>query len=194
MLRTKKTFIEFSGLGNRMTSIIRDDYINNIINNNIYINSIKRKRENNNNNNNRTLTVNNLNVSNEAIINGKLTTNDIVVSNGTLTINTGNLNVNKGTIKSSGQVTISDYRIKNNIEPLTDNYTIDSLRPVTYYNKNLQKNDIGLIAHELQDVYPELVFGEKDGEEIQSINYNGLIPIIIKEIQNLKKEIISVKK
>ena len=31
--------------------------------------------------------------------------------------------------------------------------------------------------------------GEKDGEQLQSVNYTGLIPILIKEMQNLKKEI-----
>jgi hypothetical protein len=42
------------------------------------------------------------------------------------------------------------------------------------------------LAHELQEIYPELVTGEKDGIDIQSVNYNGLIPILINEIQNLK--------
>jgi flagellar biosynthesis chaperone FliJ len=49
------------------------------------------------------------------------------------------------------------------------------------------------LAHELQEIYPELVTGEKDGIDIQSVNYNGLIPILINEIQNLKKEIKTLK-
>jgi hypothetical protein len=48
---------------------------------------------------------------------------------------------------------------------------------------------MGLIAHELQEVFPFLVHGEKDGKDYQSINYTGLIPLLINEIQNLKKEI-----
>ena len=51
------------------------------------------------------------------------------------------------------------------------------------------KQDIGLIAHELQEIYPELVNGEKDGEQFQSVNYIGLIPILIKEIQILKERV-----
>jgi hypothetical protein len=31
-------------------------------------------------------------------------------------------------------------------------------------NKKSEKQDIGLIAHELKEIYPELVNGEKDGE------------------------------
>jgi hypothetical protein len=81
----------------------------------------------------------------------------------------------------------SDYRIKENILSLDDTYNVDNLRPVTYFNTKLEKQDIGVIAHELQEIYPELVIGEKDGKDMQSVNYTGLIPILIKEIQDLKK-------
>ena len=63
-----------------------------------------------------------------------------------------------------------------------------------YYNTILKKQDIGLIAHETQEHYPELVIGEKDGDKTQSINYIGLIPILIKEIQDLKKRIFILEK
>jgi hypothetical protein len=66
---------------------------------------------------------------------------------------------------------------------------VDNLRPVTYLNKNLEKQDIGFIAHEVQEVYPFLVNGVKDGENIQSLNYIGLIGILTKEIQELKKRV-----
>jgi len=38
----------------------------------------------------------------------------------------------------------------------------------------------------LQEHYPELVTGVKDGTEIQSVNYIGLIPVLINEIKALK--------
>jgi hypothetical protein len=38
-------------------------------------------------------------------------------------------------------------------------------------------------------VYPFLVTGEKDGENLQSVNYNGVIGILIKEIQVLKERV-----
>jgi hypothetical protein len=63
------------------------------------------------------------------------------------------------------------------------------LKPVCYYNNQTKKQDIGLVAHELQEEYPFLVNGEKDGENYQSVNYNGLIGILIKEIQELKSRI-----
>jgi hypothetical protein len=60
-------------------------------------------------------------------------------------------------------------------------------------NKITKQQDIGLIAHELQEIYPELVTGEKDGPETQSINYIGLIPILINEIKSLKTDIKTFK-
>jgi hypothetical protein len=52
---------------------------------------------------------------------------------------------------------------------------------------------MGLIAHELQEVYPFLVNGEKDGETYQNVNYTGLIALLIKEIKDLKQEVKSIK-
>jgi len=94
-----------------------------------------------------------------------------------------------GNVSASSFSTPSDYRIKDNIQILNDSHIVDNLRPITYFNKKTEKQDIGLLAHELQEHFPCLVFGEKDDEEFQTVNYTGLIPILIKEIQELKKEI-----
>jgi hypothetical protein len=98
-----------------------------------------------------------------------------------------------GNVLATTFSTPSDYRIKENITQLDSKFVVDKLNPVTYLNKKSDKQDIGLVAHELQEIYPELVNGEKDGEQLQSVNYIGLIPILIKEIQDLKKELKSLK-
>ena len=41
----------------------------------------------------------------------------------------------------------------------------------------------GMIAHELQDTLPEAVFGQKDGEVMQGVDYMKLLPITIKAMQ-----------
>jgi hypothetical protein len=94
-----------------------------------------------------------------------------------------------GQVVASSFSTLSDYRIKENILPLNNTFTIDNLIPVTYKNLKTEKQDIGLIAHEVEEYYPCLVTGVKDGKEYQSVNYISLIPVLIKEIQELKKEI-----
>ena len=99
-----------------------------------------------------------------------------------------------GNFTAATFTTTSDYRIKQNIRTLIIDNRFDKLKPVMYYNTILKKQDIGLIAHETQEHYPELVIGEKDGDKTQSINYIGLIPILIKEIQDLKKRIFILEK
>jgi hypothetical protein len=101
-------------------------------------------------------------------------------------------NVNfQGDVNSVYQITFgSDYRIKTDIIPLCDtDFTVDSLNPVFYHNIVSKTNDIGFIAHELQEHLPFLVNGEKDGEQYQSVNYNGLIGLLVSEIQSLKKRV-----
>ena len=63
---------------------------------------------------------------------------------------------NLGSISAAFSTLKSDYRIKENIFSLDNNFTVDSLRPVHYKNKIIGKEDIGLIAHELQEIYPSI--------------------------------------
>ena len=100
----------------------------------------------------------------------------------------GNANIS-GIVNATSFNTPSDYRIKENVTQLDSKFIVDKLNPVTYFNTKSEKQDIGLIAHELQEIFPELVNGEKDGEQFQSVNYIGLIPILIKEIQDLKDRV-----
>jgi hypothetical protein len=93
-----------------------------------------------------------------------------------------------GDVESVSYNAVSDYRVKENVKPLDASFNVDVLNPVTYNLKNSGKQDIGFIAHEVQEFYPYLVNGVKDGPETQSLNYNGLIGILTKEIKDLKKE------
>ncbi|GAB3413013.1 tail fiber domain-containing protein [Niabella aquatica] len=91
----------------------------------------------------------------------------------------------------------SDARAKTNVKAI--NYglsTISKLRPVSY---NLIKNpsgennhlELGLIAQELEQVMPELVRTDSEGKKL--VNYNGLIPVLIKAVQELQKEVAELK-
>ena len=96
-----------------------------------------------------------------------------------------------GTIRASGQITgasfntPSDYRIKQNVQVLTK--TVDLLKPIEY-DISGERHDMGFLAHEVQEIFPFLVNGEKDGDQLQSINYTGFISLLVKEVQDLKKE------
>lgn len=98
-----------------------------------------------------------------------------------------------GKISATSFNATSDYRIKTNVVDIPPEFTIDTLKPKYYYNKTLQKNDIGFIAHEVQEHFPFLVSGEKDDDEMQSLNYNGFVGLLVHEIQQLKKELSAMK-
>jgi hypothetical protein len=93
-----------------------------------------------------------------------------------------------GQISATSFNATSDYRIKSDIQILDGSYNVDCLHPVTYIHKGLNKREVGFVAHEIQEHYPFLVDGEKDDEKYQTLNYLGLIGILTKEIQDLKKQ------
>ena len=129
-------------------------------------------------------------------INGRLITDTILFNNNINTngksIDCSGGNITAFTINAITFNATSDYRIKDDIKQIT--YNVDKLNPVQYINKESKKEDIGLIAHELQEICPFLVIGEKDGNEYQSVNYIGIIGILIKEIQDLKKRVDIIEK
>jgi len=93
-----------------------------------------------------------------------------------------------GTCSAASFITTSDYRLKTNIEPLLPSRSIDDLKPVEYDLSGNLQHDMGFIAHEVQEIFPFLVHGAKDGEAMQSLNYTGFISLLVKEVQDLKKE------
>jgi len=98
-----------------------------------------------------------------------------------------------GNLVAGSFPTASDYRIKTDIATLDPTFTVDNLRPVKYLQTLINKTRYGVIAHELQLYYPDLVVGEKDGEELQNVNYTGLIAILINEIKRLKQEVVELE-
>ena len=93
--------------------------------------------------------------------------------------------------------TPSDYRLKNTINLLDSClYKILKLNPVSYYlNSDINKENlqVGFIAHELQENFPEVVNGIKDqidinGNDIhQSVNYAQMTSILVKGMQEQQK-------
>lgn len=88
--------------------------------------------------------------------------------------------------------TSSDYRLKSDVVDLVElpECSVDALRPVQYIHSGTGKRSIGFLAHEVQETFPYLVHGEKDdAREYQSVNYDAMIGILVKEVQELKREV-----
>ena len=92
---------------------------------------------------------------------------------------------------STGWVSASDIRLKYIKKPIEKAVESLSTLQTVYYswkdsdNKNLH---IGLIAQEVEKVFPELV-SESSIDGMKGVNYTELIPVIIKAIQELNKKI-----
>ena len=88
---------------------------------------------------------------------------------------------------------ISDVKLKENIIDATPK--LDDLMKVKIRNYNLigdNNKQIGVIAQEIEEVFPSLVedIKEKDSDETtKSVKYSILVPIMLKAIQELKAEI-----
>jgi hypothetical protein len=92
-----------------------------------------------------------------------------------------------GTVTIDGSLTeTSALRYKENVQDLEDTSKVMQLRPVTFDWKKDQKHDIGLIAEEVAELYPELV--ETNGG-ITGIKYTKLTALLIKTVQDLNARI-----
>jgi hypothetical protein len=81
--------------------------------------------------------------------------------------NNGNTFSTCGTIQVSGTATSyntsSDYRLKEDVQPMTGALAkVAQLKPVIYKWKSDGTDGEGFIAHELAEVCPQAVAGEKD--------------------------------
>jgi len=96
--------------------------------------------------------------------------------------------------KLVGQVSkYSDRRLKTNISELPYGLqAVMSLKPSIYHYKNNTegKQDLGLIAQDLQEVVPEVV--DESGEFL-SVDYTALVPVLIQAIQEQQAIIESQK-
>jgi trimeric autotransporter adhesin len=90
----------------------------------------------------------------------------------------------------------SDIRYKKNVAPLQNALqNVLKIQGVTYNWKTKEFPDknfndqrqIGVIAQELEKIYPELVMTDKDG--YKSVDYSKITPVLIEAIKDQQKEI-----
>ena len=101
-----------------------------------------------------------------------------------------NLNVS-GIVTATDFNSLSDVRYKENINTVSDALSkVTELRGVRFDWKESGLPSYGVIAQELQEVLPELVHGHNP----RTVNYNGIIGVLIEAIKELKAEIEELKK
>jgi trimeric autotransporter adhesin len=88
-------------------------------------------------------------------------------------------------------VLASAERYKTRIEPMgTNTERLERLRPVTFHLKNDPQGSVqyGLIAEEVDKVYPELVIRDEAGA-VQGVRYDELAPMLLNEVQQQKSQL-----
>jgi hypothetical protein len=88
------------------------------------------------------------------------------------------------TASATSYNTSSDYRLKEDMQPMVGaSDRVLALNPVNFAWKVDGTRVDGFLAHEAQEVVPEAVTGEKDGEEMQAIDHSKLVPLLTAALQ-----------
>ena len=82
---------------------------------------------------------------------------------------------------------LSDIRFKENVETITGaTAKLEQIRGVEFDWKNTEGSSVGVIAQEVQALYPQLV---TEGEEKLTVNYNGLTGLLIEAVKELSARV-----
>ncbi len=159
-------------------------------------------------------------ITNKNLSNIALRSNDITLSDGGLyvdgsttmgTLNVGTLNIgggygstgvtinNIGNIQADGDITatsvttVSDRKLKENIQPIDNSEKFMKLKPVTFNWKKdeIKKTVLGFIAQDVQEIFPDMV--KTNDTDTLSIDYIQIIPLLVKQIQSLTNELSIIK-
>ena len=102
---------------------------------------------------------------------------------------TGNINIT-GTVTATDINSASDIKLKKNVKQIEDPISkIMSIEGVSFNWKSNNKPSLGVTADHLQNILPELV----KEDDIKSVNYNGLVGLLIECVKNQQKQIDELK-
>ena len=110
--------------------------------------------------------------------------------------NSGNT---RGTITVTGTTTAyntsSDRRLKSNIQDAASaSAKIDAMKVRQFdWTEDGKHQDYGMIAQELQSIEPLAVSGSEDSNKMMGVDYSILVPMLIKEIQELRSRVAALE-
>lgn len=124
------------------------------------------------------------------------TTYGLLVQNGNVGIgllNPGYKLEIAGSVGASAFFYTSDKSLKTNISPLSSSLSkIVALQGVSFNWKNTGEKGIGLVAQDVEKVYPELVHTNSQSG-IKSVEYGNLVAPLVEAIKEQQKQIDELK-
>lgn len=101
-----------------------------------------------------------------------------------------------GDVRATGNfIAQSDDRYKDDICTIDQGLDlVKQMRGVSYVKHNSNQKHMGLLAQEIETILPELVTSHKgtDFEDERSVNYLGVIPVLIQAIKEQQAQIDSL--
>ena len=105
-----------------------------------------------------------------------------------------------GSISQNGTTAVhystsSDRRLKSNIQDAESaSSKIDAIQVRQFdWNADGSHQDYGLIAQELQPIEPMAVTGDANSDEMMGVDYSKLVPMLLKEIQELRSRVAALE-
>jgi len=96
-----------------------------------------------------------------------------------------------GTITCTDINSTSDIKLKENIHSIDNPLDkVMQINGVGFRWKDTKEDAIGVIAQDIEEVLPELV---KENEHHKSVNYNGLIGVLIEAVKEQQRQILELK-
>ena len=99
-----------------------------------------------------------------------------------------------GDIRYTGSLfDTSDRRLKQDITPLDKEELKRKIAQINTYSFHMKDSpdgplEFGVIAQEMEEIFPNLVRTEDNAQQYKSVNYNGLVAPLISVSQDLIKE------
>ena len=95
-----------------------------------------------------------------------------------------------GVVTATDFNSLSDLKLKENVEIIENSVdTIMKIEGVNFNWKESGKLSMGVIAQQLEETLPQLV----SGDEIKTVNYNGLVGLLIEVVKDQQKQIDELK-
>jgi len=119
------------------------------------------------------------------------TTTGVVILTGGLGLS-GNVYAG-GVVSGLDLLSTSDKRLKKNIKTIkTPLNTVQELRGVTFQWKKSGKDSIGVIAQEVEEIIPQVV--EIDGNGNKTVSYGSMVGLLIEAIKEQQEQINELKR
>lgn len=101
-------------------------------------------------------------------------------------------NPSTGQLNSTDFNSLSDVRKKKDVHTITDAVNVVSqLRGVSFKWIENDRNSMGVIAQEIEQILPSVVSTSEDGEK--SVSYSNIVAVLIEAIKEQQREINTIK-